>query len=377
MSGYAGNAGNQCVEDTVKEYEESNAKEKKEGGTDNCTGIRSVGRICCLLAVLPLDAFTGKPIPARDFIVEIDGARPPVRKRDGFFVFLQGRHSCPGQESPPPEKEDALIVRLKGRGYQEAVLHVPVGFSASESPVITVRMNPDASYPFPAQTICMAGRLSEHCCLRAALLQKKSSLRLAEDYHAGEEWLCVYRGEQTSPAGGLFYIEAGAVCGGCGEFVLFSEAESGETGRYRLSAPMTGNYDRRTARLYPARMQKTGEREESYFFAFRTDKGAASGVAAGGHYRAAGDKALDLGGKAPAQTDGCCNAAEDRALDSGGKTPAQTDGCCNAAEDRALDPGGKTPVQTGCDILCRVETADGIKEHRFFAACGETKKMDF
>ncbi|MCM1103319.1 MAG: hypothetical protein NC409_04355 [Clostridium sp.] len=333
MSGYAGNDGNQCVEDTMKEYEESNAKEKKEGGTDNCAGMRSVGRICCMLAVLPVDGFTDRPILARDFTAEVDGARPPMRKRDGFFVFSQGRHFCPGQESPPPEKEDALTVRLKGRGYQEAVVHVPVGFSAPKSPVITVRMNPDVSYPFPAQTIRLAGRLSEHCCLRAALLQKKSSLRLAEDYHAGEEWICVYRGEQTSLAGGLFYIEAGAACGGCGEFILFSDAESGEAGRYRLSAPMTGNFDRRTARLYPARMQKTEEREETYFFAFRTDKGAASDVPAGGHYR--------------------------------------------VAEDRAPDSGGKAPAQTGCDMLCRVETADGIKEHRFFAACGETKKMDF
>ena len=283
-----------------------------------------------VLAVLAIDAFTGKIILNRDFTVEIAGAHPPVRKRDGYFVFSHVLHARGKKEDGLSWEEPVLSVRLGGSGYQEKVIRVSAASVSATDPVVTVRMYPDASYPYPPSAVCMEGRLSAGCILSAALLQKESSLRLAEDYHAGGGTIAVYRGDRCNLTGSLFYLETehpvsapgernaaqndGA--GGC--FLSLREAECGGTGRYRLSAPLPEGARRTTARLYPACMHRSGEQEAHYFFAFPIKK-AAQG--------------------------------------SGG-------------------PGGKE-AKTGCDILCRLETPKGIKEFRFFVENGETRIMDF
>lgn len=283
----------------------------RNNGSGQAEALRRL-QIGGVLAVLPMDAFTGKTILAKEFVVEIDGTRPPVRKRDGFFVFSHVLTARGKKEGTPPQKEGVVTVRLKGRGYQESVLHVPLAGISSENPVITVRMHPNASYPFPPHTICMEGRISENCILSAALLKKECSFRLAEDYHAGGEIIAVHQGERRNLTGGYFYLEAESDRV-CGSFLLLNEVWSGRTGSYRLSAPLPDSYDKKTTRLYPARMQEAGNRAASYFFAF-DGKGAV--------------------------------------------------------------PGAKG-AKAGCDILCRTETPERVEEYRFFVGDGGTRVMDF
>ena len=283
-----------------------------------------------VIAVLPVDAFTGQAVLSRDFSVEIEGARPPVKKRDGSFVFFLVLTRCAAEGRKSIGGASVITIRLKGRGYQERVLRVPPEAISMEETVITVYMNPDASYPYPPHTVFMEGRLSANCCLFAALLKKMGSLRLAEDYHAGEETIALYRGGRSNLTGGLFYIEKERAVSDeepravtensalCGSFLLLGEAECGGTGRYRLSAPLPDSFGRMEARLYPARMQKAGDQEVHYFFAF-CEKGAVrrSGMADGGESEA------------------------------------------------------------GYDILCRVQMPEGVKDFRFFVESGETRVMDF
>lgn len=299
---------------------------RKPGGKGESIRLLRIGGV---LAVLPIDAFTGKVIETRDFSVEIRGARPPVRKQDGYFVFSDVPAMCAEKGMNSAKEETAVTVCLRGRGYQEAVLHVPTASVSPIDPVVTVRMNPDASYPFPPHTIRMEGRLSVNCCLRAACLHREGSLRLAEDYYAGEETIALYRGGWSNLTGSLLYIEKEQAAmrnsTACGCFLLLGEAEQGGTGRYRLAEPLKDSFGRLEARLYPAWMQAAKEREAHYFFAFHGEKAAR----------------------------------------------------------RSVDPDGNGTVpdgkgtNTGCDILCLAETAEGRKEYRFFAQNGETRVMDF
>ncbi|MDE6420705.1 MAG: hypothetical protein K2K87_09290, partial [Lachnospiraceae bacterium] len=196
-------------------------------------------------------------------------------------------------------------------------------------PVSTVRMNPHASYPFPPHTVRMEGRLSVNCCLRAALLHREGSLRLAEDYHAGEETVALYRGGRSNLTGSLLYIgkerasTENNVASGC--FLLLGDAERGGTGHYRLAEPLKESFGRLEARLYPARMQTAMEREAHYFFAFRGEKAARGSAGPDGN----GTVSDGIGTKA------------------------------------------------GCDMFCLVETAECRKEYRFFAQNGETRVIDF
>lgn len=299
---------------------------RNPGGKGESSRLIRIGGV---LAVLPIDAFTGKTILTRDFTVEIKGVRPPVRKQDGYFVFSDVPTACAEKGMDSSGKGTVVAVWLRGRGYQETVLHVSTASVSPIDPVITVRMNPDASYPFPPHTVRMEGRLSVNCCLRAACLHREGSLRLAEDYHAGEETVALYRGGRSNLTGSLLYIEKEPAAmennAACGCFLLLGEAERGGTGRYRLAEPLKDSFGRLEARLYPARMQTTKEREAHYFFAFHGEKAAR----------------------------------------------------------RSADPDGKGTVpdgngtKTGCDMLCLVETTEGIKEHRLFVENGEMRVMDF
>lgn len=286
-------------------------------------------RIGGVLAVLPIDAFTGKTIGTRDFTVEIRGVRPPLRKQDGYFVFSDMPALCAEKGMNPAGEEAVITVRLRGRGYQETVVCVSAASVSPVNPVITVRMNPDASYPFPPHTVRMEGQLSGNCRLRAACLHSEGSLRLAEDYHAGEETVALYRGGRSNLTGSLLYMEkeraAAEKSAACGCFLLLGEAERCGTGRYRLAEPLQDSFGRLETRLYPAQMQTAKERETHYFFAFR------------------GEKAVW--------------------------------GCADPNGNGTVSGGKGT--KTGCDILCLAETDEGRKEYRFFAKNGETRIMDF
>lgn len=286
-------------------------------------------RIGGVLAVLPIDAFTGKTIGTRDFSVEIEGMRPPLRKRDGYFVFSDVPAMCAEKGMHSAREEVVITVRLRGRGYQETVVCVSTASVSPVNPVITVRMDPDASYPFPPHTVRIEGQLSGNCCLRAVCLHSEGSLRLAEDYHAGEETIALYRSGRGNLTGSLLYMEKGRAAmqnsAACGCFLLIGEAERGGMGRYRLAEPLQDSFGRLEARLYPARMQTAKEREAHYFFAFHGEKSVRGGADPNGS---------------------------------------------------GTVPDGKG-TKTGCDMLCLAETAEGRKEYRFFAKSGETKIMNF
>ncbi len=285
-------------------------------------------RITGILAVLPIDRFTGRAIAARDFSVEIEGAGRPVRKPDGFFVFS-------GILSPP------VTVRLSGRGFQEKLLRVPAETVNRVNPVLTVRMEPDRNYPFPARTLFLEGTLAENMRLSAALWQREGAYRLSADYRAGEGTAAVYRGAERNLTGCTFYMAreedmprmgsggrdndarrggsggrdndarrggsggrdndarrmesgdrdndarrggsgdrtedkaadgeraAGNVqeSGLSGEWIALGEPEDAACGRYRLNAPAARDYDKAGTFLLPAAAWETGQDAERYFFA--------------------------------------------------------------------------------------------------------------
>lgn len=262
-------------------------------------------RITGILAVLPIDRFTGRVITARDFSVEIEGAGRPVRKPDGFFVF-SGILSSP------------VTVRLSGRGFQEKLLRVPAGAVNRVNPVLTVRMEPDRNYPFPAHTLFLEGTLAGNMRLSAALWQREGAYRLSADYRAGEAAAAVYRGAERNLTGCIFYMareedmpRMGSACrdndaprmgGACrdndaphggsgdrtedkaadgeraagnaqegslsGEWIALGEPEDAACGRYRLNAPAAHDYDRAGTYLLPAVAREAGQDAERYFLAF-------------------------------------------------------------------------------------------------------------
>lgn len=282
-----------------------------------------------VLAVLPVDTFTGQPVCTRDFSVEIEGARAPVRKSGGFFVFS---HVLPvGVEDGVrlPWKADTVTIRFSGWGYREMTVQIGRDEIRADDPVLMVPVDPGRNYPFPPDTVRMEGKIPAHSCLKAALLQKTGWLRLAQDYSAGGRMIALCKSGQKQTAGNLFFAGDGsgesirpdtAKGGVSGEFIRFDGIKRDADGSRFLEEPLARDLDRKKARLYPARMQEAGEREEYYFFAFRT-YGGGRGPALSGEVFAEGEEAGTL--------------------------------------------------------FCRLETPEGVREYRVPVWGGETKIMDF
>ncbi len=275
------------------------------------TGGCCAGRIMItgVLAVLPIDGFTGKPICRSDFLTEVQGVQAPVRKRDGFFVF-------PGA-LPEPEKENGavLTVRLAGQGFQEACLHIPAASVRREQPVLTVRMKPDRDYPFGPHTLFLEGRLAEGIRLTAAPLQRAGSLRLSQDYHAGEKTIAVYGGAEKNLTGSTYYLaeegphrsggkpsdpgeiqgggkpsDPGEIQGGGkpsdpeetqygegrvsdsrmrrGDWITLDARDEVRPDGYRLRSGAAQDFSKSAARLFPAAVQEESNLPQHYFFAF-------------------------------------------------------------------------------------------------------------
>lgn len=294
----------------------------RQSGEGSLNGVFHAKRnvhVGAAFAVLPIDAFTGQPVRARDFIVEMRGKHPSVRKSDGLFVFSNVLPECGETGAPQQEKEETAAVRLAGRGYREEIVNLRTDEIREKALTFTIPVSPDRDYPFPPNTVRMEGKLSARSCLRAVLLQKTACRRLALDYRAGERTIAIYRGEQKRVEGNLFFL--------CteqeqekGEFGRLSRTGSSMSGECPLYQPLTRDFHRRDACLYPAYEQRAGDRETDYFFAFRV-------------------------------------AAE--------------------ARPDALRGEDHTKETAGCVIYCRLETPGGVLEYHFPVWSGGTKCVDF
>ncbi len=232
-------------------------------------------RIAGILAVLPLDAFTGRPVRSNDFWVEIKGMGRPIRKQEGFYVF-SGVVPVRDTGGAQPEQEEPFVcIRLWGRGYRRRELRQSVCAVCPGNPVVTVCMEPDRDYPFLPGTIFMEGRLGAGTSVLAAAAGRGNGLCLAADYRAGEKMISIYGGEKRDFSGCAFYM-AEADGGQQGDWIFLDGRKSSEVGSYglaeagsyRLEIPAARSRCKAKTRLFPAFARQASEETERYFLAF-------------------------------------------------------------------------------------------------------------
>lgn len=346
-----------------------------------------------VLAVLPIDAFTGQPVRTRDFTVEIDGERPPVKKSDGFFVFsravrdrggglvplqaqnvgaVPGKGCCPprGQSvgtvsgigccptqvqsvdavpekdcCPPQGKAGAVTIRLSGRGYRDTVVHREItgmpgaagGRTGAQTPVLMIPVNPGRDYRFLPDTVFLEGRIPAGSCLKAAFLQKAGCLRLAQDYRAGSVEMFLCANGQKDTAGGFAFV--------CGESVLSGKAEYCETEEFALSG------------------------KAEYCTGEESDLSGKAGQAGSGEFCLLGARTGAGGG---------CLLQKPLTQDYDGKKTCLYPARMQEAGEREEDYFFAFPASEPSGVLyCRLETAESIREYRLPVRGAETKRMDF
>lgn len=215
------------------------------------------------LIILPVDEFTGAVIIDQSFKIWIDGAGIPIRKPDGFHVFMRLNNM-------------EVIVRLQGTGYQDQVLKIDRSQLDYRNPLVKIRMKPDHSYLFPPDVFYIQGTLPNEAVLTVAGRKGGTFRKLLSDVSQGDGDIGIYQKQEENLEGTIYYaLETKGL--DPGSEALGDKDEKGEwiellwmeNSIYRLKNPVKREYRKKYTRLYPAVRQYAEGMRTPYFIAVR------------------------------------------------------------------------------------------------------------
>lgn len=214
-----------------------------------------------MLVIFPIDSFTEKAIMRPDFFVTAEGEGRPVRKKEGFWVFVN-------------LTKTKILVNLRGNFYQKATLEVDVSALDVKNPVVRVRMLPDRNYPFPKGTAYMEGMLPENSSLTAVALWRAFNARLLLDYRQGDTEITVYQEKEADLTGMVFCLtDSGHSGRDWPETEEFVRSEK-QKAVYKLAAPAACDFRKTEALLYKGIRYCSSVYPVSYFIALPAEQGS-------------------------------------------------------------------------------------------------------
>lgn len=186
------------------------------------------------LVLMLIDDFNNKVILGSNARLWIPGAKAPIRKAEGYYVFsnLEDRQVRIFIEAGLYESR-TLQIKLDSEGYT----------------FLKVRMTPNRSYPVPKDTTCVEGRAAPGSTVRIVCLEDSRPLKLIYDYERGgsdSKKISIYHQETTDIEGKVLYIENGK--SGAEFFRVLQRQE--KSGDYTLEQPLTANYKKIGTTVY-------------------------------------------------------------------------------------------------------------------------------
>lgn len=153
-------------------------------------------RIRVSLAVRVMDGFTDRPIAGGGGRLWIEGAGPPLTRKEGYYVFVN-----------LPEREGILHIEIPC--YYPRTLTVSSGEPGQDNPVIKVRMMPDFTYPVPAGATCVRGQADMGCPVELVCRDNGGHYKLLLEYDqpGRSRSIAVYNPDGTDLDGRRFLIE--------------------------------------------------------------------------------------------------------------------------------------------------------------------------
>jgi hypothetical protein len=191
-------------------------------------------------AVLLYDDFTGKLLSGSQVsVARADGhSAKPIKKGDGYFVFLQ--------EGRPIE---ALLAQ--GPLYQPQLIRIPERNTGLRELVHLVRMVPARWYPLPAQTTCVTGTAPPGETVFVTGELPGESLKLMADYNPdGPCELSLFIAPERGLEGCALAISGGKNKKDAREIFTVSRVINEQEGVFGLTAPLSGTYVKQDAKLY-------------------------------------------------------------------------------------------------------------------------------
>ncbi len=183
------------------------------------------------LVVACVDSVTGRIIQDATLQVWSPDRPRPVRKPDGYYVFL----GC-GQ--------GVLSVRIQSPFFQDASLEQELPDPAGSLPVRWVRLMPNRRYPFPEGTAFLEGTAAPGSRIAVTGGQP---VRLGENYKKGSEVIRLHLPEDTRLDGAAFAVTVK----GQGTVEELRLEETLEEGHHRLEVPLKKDHSMAQTVLLP------------------------------------------------------------------------------------------------------------------------------
>ena len=203
------------------------------------------------LAVLLIDDLTGLPIRGSNARAWIKGQKPPVKKTDGWNIFL---------EMP----QGSYTVEAEGGTYSLTSQSIDI---TDKMAVLMLRLRPNRLYRVPADCIRIEGVAEPHSVITLYSSGKQSSVKLLRDCKQGDTTLALFTGGSSVTEGGLFRLTSSE---GTGETVRIASKSEEENGEYSLCSPLKNSYPKIGTSLATA-VQTEADESGSFFAVVRKD----------------------------------------------------------------------------------------------------------
>lgn len=203
------------------------------------------------LAVQVIDDFTNRVVTGQQVQVRILGEPKPIRKADGYYIFLNLKE----------RKTRLKITASQFLDYEESV---DIDAMNPLEPVIKARLKPNRCYSLPQGTTCVEGKASPGTTLRLVCPDSTGYYRLMADYPGGEEReINIFHPAQMEMEGKSFCIRNKEKKQG--EDFMVSRVVDSACGRYQLAEHLKHAYQKVSARIYPILLMEADANGE--FFA--------------------------------------------------------------------------------------------------------------
>lgn len=126
-------------------------------------------RVRVSLILCFIDDYTDKRITSLAMQVCLKGARKPILKKEGYYIFTS-------------LSEEVVFLSVLAYGYQRMERELDLRKIKGREPLVKIRLQPGVGYPFLDKMMVLSGKTETYVSLQAVSFQSRRFCRLINDY---------------------------------------------------------------------------------------------------------------------------------------------------------------------------------------------------
>ncbi len=185
------------------------------------------------------DDFADRPVSDPSIDITVDGTVRPIRKEDGFYVFV----NCP------------MPVHVEIRSERYETEKFEAGMRDGKAVILKKRLRPGKNYPIPDGTTCVTGHAELGTVIEVAAEETGGLWRLFSDYHSEKSpgIMEIFNPYERQLEGRRFYIQDRDEKNG--EFFEVKQQES-RSGKIVLVNALKHSYKKAGTKIYECSMAR-------------------------------------------------------------------------------------------------------------------------